>query len=253
MRAPDPEYGLHLVLRSIFLLFLLCGAGAASADITSAETCRSAIAENPETAREDAAFWYRTGGGVAARLCEASALEAMGATATAARILTGIAENPNRAMDAVLRATVFTDGARLWLDAGRPDLTLEALRQAETLLVPGPDTVILRARAEAALGDWPAALATIGPVIEKRPDDAGVQAFLAAALQETGKYKEARAAATRALEIDPDQPYGLLQLAEADAALGDVSAASDTLFRLIDLYPDGQLAAVARQRLQSLR
>ena len=44
-----------------------------AADIGSAEDCQRAIDTDASTAREAAAVWARSGGGVPARLCEAAA------------------------------------------------------------------------------------------------------------------------------------------------------------------------------------
>lgn len=252
MRTPKHPYGLRQLLRSVICLALLLSATASNAEINSVETCRTAIAEDPQVAREDASVWFRNGGGVPARLCEAAALEEMGANATAARILTGMAANPNRAMDAVLRATIFADGARLWLVSGRPDLTLEALRQAETLVVPDSDLIILRARAQAALDDWPAALVTVSPLAEQLPGNADLQALLAATLLENGKLPEAKEAAQRALTIEPALPQGLFQMAKAEAALGNTTEASRLLLQIINTWPNDPIADQARQQLQSL-
>ena len=84
-------------MRRLFLLALLA-APPAHGEIRSAADCTAAVAADPAAAREDAALWQRTGGGVPARLCEAAALSALGANATAARLLTNLAENPNRAI-----------------------------------------------------------------------------------------------------------------------------------------------------------
>ena len=133
----------------------------AAAEIGSAEACKTAVAADPVAAREDAAAWARTGGGIPARLCEAEALAALGAHGTAAVLLTRLAENPNRAMSADLRAVVLGDAAGQWLYAGRPDLARAVLVQADRLMQPDPDRLLLHARAAAAEADWPAAQAAL--------------------------------------------------------------------------------------------
>ena len=66
--------------RPLVLAALLAAPGA-RAEIRSADECAAAVAADPAAAREDAAVWLRMGGGVPARLCEASALAALGAHA----------------------------------------------------------------------------------------------------------------------------------------------------------------------------
>ena len=134
-------------MRRLFLIAAVISSVAAAAsaeEITSADQCDAAVAANPASAREAAAVWYRLGGGTAARLCEASALEAMGADTTAAQLLTGVAQNTNRAMPLDLRATVLEDAGRLWLRAGRPDLTLETLASANRLTAADPDAHVVQ-------------------------------------------------------------------------------------------------------------
>ena len=109
------------------------------------------------------------GGGVPARLCEAAALAALGAHGTAARLLTSLAANPNRAISAGLRAVILTDGARQWLDAGRPDLARAALAEADQITVPDADRQILAARAAAAEADWPAARSALEAALADEP------------------------------------------------------------------------------------
>ena len=90
-------------MRRLLILVLALAPLPAAAEIRSADACAAAVAADPAAAREEAALWARTGGGVPARLCEAEALAALGAHATAALILTRLAENPNRAMAADLQ------------------------------------------------------------------------------------------------------------------------------------------------------
>ena len=101
-------------MRRLLLLAALAPLPAA-AEIRSAEDCAAAVAADPATAREEAALWARTGGGVPARLCEADALAALGAHGSAALLLTRVAESRNRAMPAPLRAVVFEDAAGVWI------------------------------------------------------------------------------------------------------------------------------------------
>jgi hypothetical protein len=235
------------------LLIALLAAGVpAAAEIRSAEQCQAAIAADPGRAREDAAVWARLGGGTAARLCEAAALSALGAHATAARLLSALAENPNRALSPDLRAVVLADAGREWLDAGQPALARAALAQAEGLAPPPPARLILRARAEAAEADWPAARATLESAVAAEPGNALGRALLAAALRRGGDPAAALGEAERALALDPALPEALFETAAALAETGDAARASALWLRLVETHPEHDLAAPARRNLQAL-
>ncbi len=231
---------------------LLALATPATAQIASPEDCSAAIARDPALAREDAALWFRMGGGTPARICEAAALEAMGAYGTAAHLLTRTAENPNRAISAPLRRTLFEDAARLWLADGQPGLALRTLTAAEALGGLTRDGALTAARAHAAEEDWDAARATLDTLVADRPDDAGLRALLAAALRRGGDPEAALAEAEAALARVPDQPEALFEAGAALAELGRDAAAAAHWLRLIELHPDHDLAPAARANLQRL-
>jgi tetratricopeptide (TPR) repeat protein len=240
-------------MRKLLVLVALAAVpSVAVAEVHSAEECTAAIAADPSTGREEAALWQRMGGGVPARLCEADALSALGAHATAARLLTSLAENPNRAIGSDLRATIFEDGAREWLAAERPDLARAALGQADRLVQPGSDRLILRARFEAADGDWPAARATLETVTATEPDNALAHALLAAAMRNQGAVAAALSEAERARALAPDLPEAFFEVGAALAESGSPELAAEPWLRLIERDPSNPLADLARRNLQIL-
>lgn len=239
-------------MRRLLLATALTLAPATQAEIRSADACAPAIAADAASAREDAAEWARLGGGVPARLCEAAALEALGADESAARLLTALAENTNRAMSPDLRATVFEDAARLWRDAGRPDLARAALVSADALTPPDPARLIARARTEAASADWPAARASLEAALAEAPDDAQAHALHAATLRHTGEPAAALAVAERARALDPSLPEALFEAAAARAELGEQPEAAALWLELIAAHPATDLAALAARNLQTL-
>ena len=216
-------------MRRLLVLLLCTTPGIATAAIRSAEDCARAVAANPAAAREEAAIWQRMGGGVPARLCEAEALAALGAHATAAQLLTGVATNPNRAMSAGLRATVLTDAARQWLDAGRADLSRTALAEADRITPPDADRQLVAARADAAEGDWAAAETTLRALLEQRPDDALAHALLAATLRNLGDPEAALPEAEQARRLDPALPEALFETGAALAETGQPDRAAEIL------------------------
>lgn len=227
--------------------------GAAAAAISNSDECRDALAADPARAREDASVWERNGGGVPARLCSAAALAALGAHATAAQMLTGVAENPNRAMSTGLRAQVLVDAADQWLAAGKPGLAREVLRRAETLGPPDAARLVLAARAAAAEADWPAAETALRGALATAPDDALARALLAAALRNQGDAAAALPEADRAAALAPELPEALFEQGAARAETGDTGGAADAWLTLLDKHPDSTLAGLARLNLQRLR
>lgn len=227
-------------------------APAAGAEIRSADACQPAIAADAAAAREDAAQWARLGGGVPARLCEAAALEALGAGESAARLLTALAQNTNRAMTPELRTTIFEDAAHLWGETGRPDLARAALASADALTPPGPARLIARARAEAAARDWPAARESLEAALAQAPEDAQAQALHAATLRRTGEPTAALAAAERARALDPALAEALFEAAAAQAELGGRAEAAALWLELIAAHPQSALASLAARNLQTL-
>ena len=240
------------MMRRLFLAVCLGLASPADAEIASTADCAAAIRADPATAREDAALWARTGGGVEARVCEAAALESLGAYATAARLLTALAENPNRAIGTSGRAVLFEDAARLWLDAGQASLARAALASADRLTEAPPRRLMLRARAEAASGDWSAARATLDAVLAAEPGSAMALSLRAATARRLGDPAAALADAESARALDPALPEAIFETAAALAETGRVSEAGDLWLDLIRLQPDSPLAEAARRNLQSL-
>lgn len=220
--------------------------------IASAEACSAAVAADPAKAREAAALWERSGGGVAARLCEADALAAMGAHVTAATLLTRLGETPGRAIGAGLRAVIFGDAAREWLAADRPDLALAVLGQADALVPADGDRMTLRARAAAAEGDWPGAQAALAALLAAHPDDALGHALMAAALRRQGDLPGALAEAQQAKALAPTLPEAMFEEGAALAETGQKAPAQRAWMALIEAYPDSALAEAARASLAEL-
>jgi len=241
-------------MRRLIAAALLAAAlpGPAVAAITNTDECKAALAADPGRAREDAATWERQGGGVPARLCSAAALAALGAHATAAQMLTAVAENPSRAMSTSLRAATLADAADQWLAAGEPHLARTVLDQSDALTPPDPRRQVLAARAAAAESDWPAAETALRAALATISDDALAHALLAAALRNQGDAAAALPEAERAAVLDPDLPEALFEQGAARAETGDSTGAAAAWLALIDRHPDSSLAGPARRNLQRL-
>jgi tetratricopeptide (TPR) repeat protein len=226
--------------------------GGVAAEIREASDCAPAIAADPERAREEAARWRQQGGGTPAELCEAAALEALGALVSAAAILTRLGENPNRALVPAVRAAILEDAARIWIEAGQPDPARAILAQLPRLTPDTPARDLLRARAAAAAGDWDASLAALDAVLRADPADGQVRALRAAALRRSGDPAAALAEAEVALAKAPDLPEARFEAGAAAAELGQVAAARAHWLALVAAHPDHALATLARRNLVSL-
>lgn len=219
-------------------------------EIRDAAACEAAIAADPATAREQAALWNRLGGGAEAEVCEAAALEALQAYGSAAGILTRLAENRRRLLAPALRLSIYEDAARLWLADERPDLALAILANLDTLAPPiTPGRLKLRARAQAAEGDYAAAAATL---LAADPADAEARTLRAAALRLGGDPAAAAAAARDALALAPDDPAALFEAGAAAAESGDAATARTFWMQLIRTHPDDPLATQARRNVAGL-
>jgi regulator of sirC expression with transglutaminase-like and TPR domain len=240
-------------MRRALVAILLAAPVPATAEIRSTAQCEAAIASDPRLAREDAGQWARSGGGVEARICEAAALEAMGATATAARLLSGMATSPSRAIPRDLRTILLEDSARLWLEKGAPELALESLERADQAEAGGPERLRLRAEAEAAVGDWAGATEALDALIHLAPEDADAHALRAASLRHDGRLTMALWSAQAALKLSPELPEGLFEAGAAAAELQDFPDAEANWLTLIRLHPEHPLADAARRNLAALQ
>jgi hypothetical protein len=225
---------------------------ALTAEIRSAAACGPAVAADAEAAREAASHWYRHGGCAEARLCEAAALEALGAHATAAALLTRLAENPNRVLPRHLRGAILADAARLWVAAGRPETARAALASAARLAPPDAAADLTAARAAAALGDWKDARDALDRVLAEEPGHALARALRAATLRAAGEAESALAEARAALAASPDLAEARFEEAAALAELDRTEAAVAAFLDLAADTPDHDLAPLARSNARRL-
>ncbi len=230
----------------------ITGVPADAVEIRSADACGPAVAADAEAAREAAAHWYRHGGGAEARLCEAAALEALGAHATAAALLTRLAENPNRVLPRDLRATILADAARLWVSAGRPETARAALASAARLVPPDTAAQLTEARAAAALGDWKDARDALDRILAEDPEHALARALRAATLRAGGEADAALAEARAARAASPDLAEARFEEAAALAELDRTEAAVAAFLDLAADAPDHDLAPLARSNARRL-
>ncbi|MEM9011857.1 MAG: tetratricopeptide repeat protein [Pseudomonadota bacterium] len=197
---------------------LMLAPGTGEAQVTSLASCEARITEDPAAARDEAADWRWNGGGAAATICEAYALVALGATRNAALKLTQLAENQNAGLTDPERADLLQEATVLWITDGRAALAEETIRASIAAGGVTPMRLVLRARTTRLLGDPGAAL----------PD---VEAALGAA---------------------PNLPAALYEHGAVLHALDRGEEGIESLFRVLDLAPDGPDAERATVLIQEI-
>ncbi len=93
-----------------------------------------------------------------------------------------------------------------------------------------------------AIGDMPAAAEALAEADRLEPDRALTLLALGLALNNRKQYGEAKAALARSVELQPESVEAVAALAEAEAGLGDVDAASAHAQRALDRAPGGATA-----------
>lgn len=235
---------------ALIFVFSLIPLTAAAQDVRSYEDCLALVETAPERAREEAARWERFGGGDAALHCEAMALNAMGATESAADKLDELARRGSLPDDA--RAVVLGQAAELWRVAGRLDAANVSIGQAITLAPRDASLLEVRALLAAADEDWNAALIDLNSALSIQPGHAQRLALRAAARRRLGDLAEAKADAEAAIKADPKLAAGWFELGAAQAELGDMDAAQEIWLEAIRLDPDGATGGMARMSLERM-
>ena len=135
--------------------------------------------------------------------------------------------------------------ARLFIEAGRPDRALE-LAEATSIADPSPEANIVRALAEAELGQRAVAARRLAAIPEGVRGYSESRLALSRALAEGGLTGVAREVLKSALDGSPDDPDLVRRgLAELRAVGGDADAA-------VALYGEGTEAASAAARAEML-
>lgn len=240
-------------LPALLAALALLAAPAAAQAVRSAESCQALVETDPARAVEAAREWGRFGGGPSAAICEALALEAVGALTTAARRLETLArEAPAEAYEPKDRAALLELAAGFLLRDDAPEAALQAAEAGLALASSDPALLSRRAGALAALGRPQEAASDLNQVLAARPDDLTARLLRARLRREAGSHEGALADAQAAARLAPDSPRAWLEQGAAEAALGDRPAARESLLRAIALDREGPLGAEARAVLQRM-
>ena len=215
--------------------------------------CQQAVAADPVAGRELARDWAARGGGVPAAVCEALALEAQGAAATAAQRLENAAETaPEASLPSPARAALYEVAAGFRLRALQPEQALEAADAGLALEGAGPILARLRAEALAALSRPDEALAALDQALAAAPRDLPGLILRARLRLETNQPEGAAADAGRALALQEGAPDLWLLLGQAQARAGQRAQARESLLRAVALDREGRTGDRARRALQTL-
>ncbi|NNU79396.1 hypothetical protein HMH01_02995 [Halovulum dunhuangense] len=235
----------------LLLLFL---ATPAMAQIDSEASCAAALSADPAAAREQAAAWRIAGGGTPARLCEAAALQALGANEAAARALTALGQDPNAGMAAAARAGVLAEAGALWWRLGADALARDTLSAAHRLTPEDGALALKLAEMELALGAPQAALPLLDAALDHDHaghDHGGDAAALLLRAQARRLTGDLEGAASDLAEL-PDSPAILLERGLLAQAGGTLHEAADHFFAVIRQAPGTPEALAAQTALQDM-
>lgn len=194
------------------------GSAAVADDQARHAACLDAIADNPETAHEDALAWRYQGGGWPAEHCVSLALVALGHERAGGLRLRAAAES-EAVMSPASRAILLTQSGDALLAAGEAS-------EAETSF-------------ELAL--------------EHAPADPGVHARLAQARLDQARFEAAETAASAALALDGDLVEARRIRAEARLAQGDLDGAASDVAAGRALAPEDIPLLLLRGRINEAR
>ncbi len=235
------------------LLVLIVLATPASGQVRDPEACQALAASDPGTAVEAAREWSRFGGDVPAGVCEALALEAMGALGTAGRRLEELARSaPEADLADADRAALLEIAAGFHLRSGMPGAALAAAEAG--LALPGASPLLNRLKGQALteLGEPQQALVALNAALAERPDDVTGLKLRARLRREAEAAQGALADAAEAVRLAPEDPGSWFEKGAAEAALGRNAEARESLLTAISLDREGLVGNAARVELQRM-
>jgi len=182
------------------------------------KACLEKIAQDADTAYEEAMIWQGDGGGRRARHCVAMSLFALGHADEAAFRLEKLAKAPDGGTPA-MRADFYVESANLWLEAGLPRKAYDAASAGLKLVKSDADLRIVRARSYAAMERWDYAETDLSSALTFNPDHARALRYRADARLRQGKLEQARQDIDSALKIDGKDIDSLLVRGKINEAM----------------------------------
>lgn len=266
MILPTPKHISHISQALLALALALAVPAAAAQGVASEaaqyHACVQRVNENPNKAFDQALEWRDNGGGAPAIHCSALALVALGKHAEAATRLEALAATPG---GAIMAAELLAQAGNAWLLAGYPEQANAALGAALARLpneiggkaspahtVLSVDILVDRARALAAIADWPAAERDLTLALARAPERGEAYVFRASARRHQDKRALALEDLQRALALDPTSATALLERGIAHRLDGRIAQARADWLAAISADPDGETGKAAQQNLQLL-
>ncbi len=132
--------------------------------------------------------------------------------------------------------------AKSYLEEGDGRKAFDVAREAA---LKAPDQIQpanLQATAAALLGEWDEAIAGFRHVVELSPENPAALLNLARAYFQIGDEESSQATIDRAAEIAPNDPRVLMIVGEREMASGEFSRAAETFRRVYEILPNGNAA-----------
>ncbi len=212
--------------------------------------CMELARKNPEAGFESALAWRDMGGGLSAEHCAATALNANGQHAVAARRFEDIAQRIKK--ESQFKAAILGHAAQAWLLAGDPDRTIAVLDAAIALDPLSAGFLVDRAEAHAARKDYKSARIDLDVAVHRDPYDVDALVFRASTRRYLEDMAGAREDVDRALDLDPGNPDALLERGILKRLTGDNNGARQDWAAVVTTAPEASAATAAQRNLELL-
>jgi tetratricopeptide (TPR) repeat protein len=213
--------------------------------------CLDAARRTPDKGLGEAEDWRRAGGGYPAEHCTAVALFGLKRYREAAALFQALAGDM-MAEPPALRAGAMEQAGQAWLLAADPEQARGAFDAALKFTPRDPDLFIDRARADAEMKRFPAAIEDLDSALTLAPGSADALIYRASAYRQEGELQKAAADVEAALKAVPDDVEGLLERGNIRRLEGDLAGARADWARVAALAPASPAAAAARDNLAKL-
>lgn len=229
-----------------FALALLAAGGAQA--ITYGE-CTALVEQSPGEGYKAAINWAARTDDPGAQHCAVLAEVALQRYAAGAERLSRLVDQTSNPYEA---AALLGQLGNIRMLDGKPDLAVAAFTRALNNTPNDPATLSDRARAYAALGNWPRAVRDLDAAVQIDDGDPEIFLLFATALREAGKTDEALGAVERALRLAPDDPAILLERGRIRLITGDRKGAGADWQAVKARAPEGPIRDAAEASLKAL-
>lgn len=212
--------------------------------------CMELARDEPTKGFDEALAWKGLGGGDAAEHCLAASLMGLKIYGEAAQRFEAIAGHTKRGDQ--VRTGLLAQAAQGWLLSGDAERAEHVLDAALKLKPEDPDLLIDRAEARAARANYEGALGDLDLAVARAPNRPDAHSFKASALRHLNRPDEARAAAEKALALDPQHVEALLERGILKRMAGDDTGAREDWMTVLRRAPTSAAADAARADLEKM-